>query len=93
MAKGRKENGQFAKGNPGKPKGSINKYNKEIRLFLSELISDNKELLLEDFKSLEPGERIKLTFDLVKFILPKVQPITPRDLMDQEEKHAERWDI
>lgn len=59
----------------GRPKGSKNKEKLVIKDFINELINDNQNLILEDFKSLTPNERIKHTINLMRFVIPFAKDI------------------
>jgi len=73
----RKTNGQFAKGNKGKPKGSPNKVTKELRDKLKAILSDELENLPAILANIEGKERIELVVKLLPYAMPKVQPLTP----------------
>lgn len=75
------EKGRFTKGNEGRPKGSANKNTTVIRDAFSELLKGNLEQIQEDFKELEPRERIKLFLDMSKYIIPTLKA-TELDLGD-----------
>ena len=66
------------KGKPnltGKPKGAINKSTKVARDFILKIVTDNLETIENDFKQLEPKDRIKLTLDLMTFVIPKLRQV------------------
>ena len=69
----RDENGRFAEGNEGRPKGSVNKSSNEIRETFQLLLENNIEKIQEDLNELEPKDRIKLLLDLSNYILPKLR--------------------
>jgi len=71
----RDENGRFAEGNKGRPKGSVNKSSNEIREAFQMLLEDNLPTLKRDISSLEPKERVKFMLDLASFIIPKMKAI------------------
>jgi hypothetical protein len=74
----RLHNGQFAKGNPGKPKGSSkNKLRDEIRTFLN----DNWSNFPEWFSKLKPMEKINTMLDLMPYAVSRLQSV---NLTDQE---------
>jgi hypothetical protein len=69
----RNDKGQFAEGNEGRPKGSVNKSSNEIRETFQLLLENNLEKLQEDLNELAPKDRIKLLLDLSNYILPKLR--------------------
>jgi len=72
----RLHNGQFGKGNPGKPKGSSkNKLRDEIRTFLN----DNWKEFPTWFSDLKPKEKIETMLDLMPYAVSRLQSITQTD--------------
>lgn len=61
----------------GRQKGTLNKTTAFTKELLTELLSDYQEsgLLGDDFKKLEPKERIDAAIKFAGFILPKPQAI------------------
>lgn len=60
-------------GNPyGRPKGVPNKTTSTIRNWMVQLINENREQLEQDFKSLEPKDRLALMEKLLPYLMPKV---------------------
>lgn len=59
----------------GRPVGSKNKTQEQIREFLQELVSENIELISEDLKTLKPEQRIKYIIELSKFVLPQLRSV------------------
>jgi hypothetical protein len=68
--------GKFQKGNKGRPKGSKNKLNADIRERIQNLFDDNFERIQEDLEGLEPRERLKFLTDLLPYLVPKLQAAT-----------------
>lgn len=66
----------------GRTKGSANKNTTVIRDAFSELLKGNLDIIKEDFKTLEPKERIKLFLDMSKYIIPTLKA-TELDLGDK----------
>jgi len=71
----RDENGRFAEGNEGRPKGSVGKSNNKIREAFQMLLEDNLPTLKRDISSLEPKERVKFMLELASFIIPKMKSV------------------
>ena len=57
----------------GRPKGSSNKATSKVRDSFTSLLEDNLDQLKEDFKELEPKDRIKLFLDLSKYVIPQLK--------------------
>ena len=57
----------------GRPKGSSNKATSKVRDAYTKLLEDNLDQLKDDFKELEPKERIKLFLDMTKYIIPQLK--------------------
>ena len=68
--------GKFEIGNPGKPKGSKNKINAELRELIQKLFDDNYQAIQDDLEALEPKDRLKFLSDLLPYLLPKLQSTT-----------------
>ena len=66
------EKGQSGNEN-GRPKGSSNKSTAKVRKAYTKLLEDNLEQLKNDFKELEPKDRIKLFLDLSKYVIPQLK--------------------
>lgn len=68
----------FTKGNDlgkGRPKGSSNKATAKVREAYTKLLEDNLHQLKEDFKDLDPKDRIKLFLDLSKYVIPQLKQV------------------
>jgi hypothetical protein len=63
---------QFQKGNPGKPKGSVNKTTQKIKDAYAKLLEGNLHALQEDLLLLEPKDRLHFLLSLSEYILPKL---------------------
>ena len=57
----------------GRPKGSKNKSNSELKRQFAEIIHNNIEQISDDLKELSPGERIKFILELCKFLIPTLR--------------------
>jgi hypothetical protein len=75
---------KFIQGNPGKPKGAINKTTKELRELISNLIT--KELQsIETYKAeLTPKEWLELLIRLMPYSLPKISSLTEAEEVENE---------
>lgn len=57
----------------GRPKGTPNKATAKIRESYTKLLEDALPQLKEDFKELEPKDRIKLYLELSKYVVPALK--------------------
>lgn len=61
-------------GNPnGKPKGAKNKINADLRKRITDFLNGEFETITEDFRSLEPKDKLKFYTDILQYGLPKLQ--------------------
>jgi len=86
----RNDNGQFVKGNPGKPKGSSkNKLRDEIRTFLNERWQDFPTW----FDELKPIQKIEVMMDLLPYSVSRLQSVSVNDIdgNELEQKTTTDW--
>ena len=80
---------KFKKGNSGnptgRPKGTENAATGQVRKLWRDLITENIELLMEDFKELKPKERLAAAIKITNFILPRLQSIESSNYPDWAE--------
>jgi len=63
-------------GNPsGRPPGTKNKVNQEIRERINNFLDENFETIESDLLALEPRERVKFYIEMLNFGLPKLKAI------------------
>lgn len=61
-------------GNPtGRPPGTTNKINQEIRERINDFLDNNFSMIESDLMELEPKERVKFYIELLSFGLPKLK--------------------
>lgn len=84
---------KFEKGNPGRPEGSKNKVNSEIRGLIQKLFDDNYQTIQDDLESLEPKDRLKFISDLLPYLLPKLQTTTYSQKIDLDGMSEKDLDI
>ena len=72
--------GSFKKGvsgNPnGRPKGALNKSTEEMKKFISNVISENLDVMSEDFKRMSPATRWTLLEKFGKYVIPTLAQTT-----------------
>lgn len=59
----------------GRPKGAINKSTIEMRQWIKNLLDDNREQLIQDFKKLDPADRWRVAEKLIQYVTPKMQAV------------------
>jgi len=70
-------------GNPeGRMKGKPNKATAEMRQRISDFLSDKWGQIMDDFKQLEPKERVTLFERLLQYCIPRMQS-TEIDLLER----------
>lgn len=60
----------------GKPPGTKNKVNAELREMISDFLNTEFDTIKADFKKLEPKDRMKFYTDLLQYGLPRLQATT-----------------
>ncbi len=63
---------QFKEGNPGKPKGTPNKFTVAIKERIENVLEKLDETLFDDLMKIEPGRRVELWAQLQEYIRPKL---------------------
>jgi hypothetical protein len=59
----------------GRPRGSRNKINIALRTRINKFLSDNWPTIMEDFKVLEPAQRIILFEKMLKYSIPQLKSL------------------
>jgi hypothetical protein len=65
--------GEFGK--KSSRKGISNKTNLKTKEFILKVVTDNLQNIQQDFKELEAKDRIKLTTDLMAYVIPKLRQV------------------
>lgn len=71
----RNENGTFAVGNPGKPKGAVVKVSTKVREAIFNFLEANIDKIQDDFDKLKPRERLQFVADILPYAAPKLMSI------------------
>lgn len=64
----------------GRESGTPNKVNKFLREEIINFVSDNFSIVQDDFKKLQPRERVKFYIDLLSYCLPRLESISINEL-------------
>lgn len=63
-------------GNPnGRPRGAKNKVASDIKSWIANLISANRQQIESDLESLDPAERLRFFLALLNYAVPKQQSV------------------
>ncbi|WP_373521068.1 DUF5681 domain-containing protein [Aquiflexum sp.] len=76
----------------GRPKGSKNKINEEIREKIQSLFDGNFDKIQSDIEKLDPKNRLKFLTDLMPYLVPKLQTTTYTNEIDWENIPEEKID-
>ena len=72
----------------GRPVGSKNKANGQLRQLISDFLEQNFDQVMEDFAALEAKDRVKFYLDLLQYGVPKLQSVSSsinwEDLTDEQ---------
>lgn len=79
------EETNLGKPGPGRPKGALNKRNKELEEKVEWVLENMEPYLLEDLAAMKPTDRIRLWYDLIEYIRPKKQRVDV-DLTQDDDK-------
>jgi hypothetical protein len=74
------------KNGKGRPKGSPNKVTSTAKELINSINDQLKDNILEDIKSLEPYERVKVWLQLQDYLVPKVQRIISETIEEEPEQ-------
>jgi len=80
------ENGKFAPGNPGKPKGAIMKSTTKIKKALVDFLDLNMDRVQESFEELKPLEKLQFITAVLPYVIPKQQSIQSEFKGEMEHK-------
>lgn len=60
----------------GRPKGTPNRATTEMRKWLKCFLDENQKQIEDDFKALEPHQRLQMFERLLQYTLPKMQSVS-----------------
>jgi hypothetical protein len=67
----------------GREAGTPNRLTSELRVRISDFLTDNFDQVQTDFKTLDPEKRIMIYEKLLSFVLPKMQSIQIPELQPE----------
>ncbi|HPQ79426.1 MAG TPA: hypothetical protein PLG47_03180 [Candidatus Dojkabacteria bacterium] len=59
----------------GRMKGTPNKVTGNIKVWLTEVIDNNRKQIIRDLKALEPKERLQMIEKFMQYTVPKMQSV------------------
>ncbi|MEI8049012.1 MAG: hypothetical protein WCI92_16635 [Bacteroidota bacterium] len=75
MENNRTDKGTFLPGNAGKPKGALNKLNRERKEKIEKVLSIADDLVAEALRNLRPKELLDVWIGLTEYVVPKLQRV------------------
>lgn len=73
----------------GRPKGKPNRVTSELKGWINNIITDNKDQVIKDLKELEPKDRLTILERLMQYVIPKQQSISFEAQIEAEYKELE----
>lgn len=68
----------------GRQAGTPNKVTSSVRDWLQQIIDGNRKKFEADLETLEPVDRVKVISNLLQYIVPKVQSVSPEEALENE---------
>jgi len=68
----------------GRPLGSQNKVTTDMKIWVNNLLQNNKELIENDLKSLEPHQRVAIFEKMLNYSIPKLSSVSMENVIKQE---------
>lgn len=72
---GRDDTGKFTSGNPGRPKGAIDRASVKVKQAVVDFLERNTENIQESFDKLKPAEKLRFISDILSYATPKLSSI------------------
>ena len=73
----------------GRVKGTPNKVSGTVKEWITSIIDTNRSKFEKDLADLEPGERVKVISNLLQYVTPKMQSVSPNEMLESEYKKLE----
>ncbi|CCY50630.1 MULTISPECIES: hypothetical protein [Bacteroides] len=68
----------------GRTKGTPNRISGTVKEWIQKVIDDNRQKFEDDLDDLEPGERVRVISNLLQYVTPKMQSVSPEELLEAE---------
>lgn len=73
----------------GRKAGTPNKVSGTVKEWIASIIDGNREQFEDDLEKLEPGERVRVISNLLQYVTPKMQSISPAEMLEAEYRKLE----
>lgn len=73
----------------GRKKGTPNKISGTVKEWIASIIDTNRNQFENDLELLEPGERVRVISNLLQYVTPKMQSMSPGEILNEEYKKLE----
>ena len=73
----------------GRKVGTPNKVSGTVKEWIASIIDGNREQFEKDLEKLEPGERVRIISNLLQYVTPKMQSISPAEMLEAEYRKLE----
>lgn len=73
----------------GRKKGTPNRISGTVKEWITSIIDINRNKFEEDLELLEPGERVRVISNLLQYVTPKMQSVSPGEMLDAEYRKLE----
>jgi len=89
----RDNGGKFGPGNPGRPKGAVNKTTETLRAKINAFLHDNWQQVQTDFAALAPKDKVNFYIKLVEYVLPKLQTTEIKAALENQIENMSEEDL
>ena len=73
----------------GRKKGTPNRISGTVKEWIASIIDTNRNKFEEDLELLEPGDRVRVISNLLQYVTPKMQSVSPGEMLDAEYRKLE----
>lgn len=67
----------------GRTKGTPNKVTGTVKEWIASIIDGNRKQFEEDLRNLDAGERVRTISNLLQYVTPKIQSVSPEELLEK----------
>lgn len=73
----------------GRKAGTPNKVTGTVKEWIASIIDGNRKQFEDNLEKLEPGERVRIISNLLQYVTPKMQSISPAEMLEAEYRKLE----